>query len=75
MPLYEFVCQNCSREQELLVRDEQSQRCESCGSTRLTRLLSVPAAHSVGERVGQNTSLGSNGQPGPCGSSCGCYPG
>ncbi len=74
MPLYEFVCQQCSREQELLVRDEQLQQCEFCGSTRLTKLLSVPAAHSSENRVNQRPSK-QPGQPGPCSSSCGCFPG
>ena len=71
MPLYEFVCQQCSREQELLVRGEQTPQCESCGSARLNRLLSVPAAHSSENRVNQPSS----GSPGPCGSNCGCFPG
>jgi len=33
----------CSREQEILVRGEEQLRCESCGSEKLSRLLSVPA--------------------------------
>jgi len=68
MPLYEFVCQQCSREQELLVRGEEAAACHSCGSTELTKLLSVPAAPAA---VGQPESP----PPGSCGSGCGCFPG
>lgn len=67
MPLYEFVCQSCDREQELLVRGEETPQCDSCGSDRLQKLLSVPAAHAA--KSGQ-----SEPPAGPCGSSCGCFP-
>ncbi len=68
MPLYEFVCQQCEREQELLVRGEETPLCEACGSTRLTKLLSAPAAHSSSSRP-ESPPAGS------CGSGCGCFPG
>ncbi|MCA9237389.1 MAG: zinc ribbon domain-containing protein [Planctomycetales bacterium] len=71
MPLYEFVCQDCRREQELLVRGEELPECEACGGVRLTRLLSVPAAHTAGS--GSPASQGP--PPGPCGGSCSCFPG
>jgi len=45
MPLYEYCCQNCSKEFELLVRGGESPTCPECGDARLERLLSVPAAH------------------------------
>ncbi|MGI9429932.1 MAG: FmdB family zinc ribbon protein [Bythopirellula sp.] len=68
MPLYEFVCQACQQEQELLVRAEQSPQCEACGSSELQKLLSVPAAHAA--------KPGPTGPPeGSCGSGCGCFPG
>ncbi|NOZ40467.1 MAG: zinc ribbon domain-containing protein [Planctomycetes bacterium] len=68
MPLYDFVCQECHREQELLVRGEEAPKCGSCGSTALQKLLSVPAAHTAKE--------GPSGPPaGSCGSGCGCFPG
>lgn len=68
MPLYEFVCQDCQREQELLVRGEESPKCEHCGSPSLQKLLSVPAGHSA---KGSPDAL----PPGPCGGSCSCFPG
>jgi len=71
MPLYEYVCQKCNREQELLLAvSDQTPHCEACGSDRLTKLLSVPAAHSAA-RGGTD-----QGPPtGACGSGCGCFPG
>ena len=71
MPLYEFVCGDCHSEQELLVRHEETPVCESCGGTRLTKLLSVPIAHSTS---GDAATRPAGGSPGPCGAHCGCHP-
>ncbi|MAT69174.1 MAG: FmdB family transcriptional regulator [Planctomycetaceae bacterium] len=71
MPLYEFVCDDCQREQEHLVRGEETPECEQCGGSRLTRLLSVPAAHTHGG----GGQLPQAPPPGPCGGSCSCFPG
>jgi putative FmdB family regulatory protein len=71
MPLYEFVCQKCDREQELLVRGEEVPVCESCGSNQLTKLLSAPVAHSTGVGGGSAPSLPAGG----CGSGCACHGG
>ncbi|MBA3482305.1 MAG: zinc ribbon domain-containing protein [Pirellulales bacterium] len=68
MPLYEFLCPDCHKEQEHLVRGSETPACESCGGQRLTKLLSVPAMHAAGD--GPRPQSG----PGPCGSSCGCHP-
>ncbi len=46
MPLYEYVCDDCRAELELLIRGSDKPVCEACGSERLTKLLSVPAAHT-----------------------------
>jgi putative FmdB family regulatory protein len=66
MPLYEYVCNNCRREFELLVRGSEKPACEDCGSERLTKLLSVPAAHSGGSK---EFGMPSSDMPG--GGSCG----
>jgi putative FmdB family regulatory protein len=71
MPLYEFVCQKCEREQELLVRGEEVPVCESCGSDRLTKLLSAPVAHSTGTSGGSAKSFPTGG----CGAGCACHGG
>jgi putative FmdB family regulatory protein len=66
MPLYEYVCENCHREIELLIRGSERPACEQCGSEHLTKLLSVPAAHSAGS---SEMGMPSGDMPagGPCG--------
>ncbi len=48
MPLYEYKCDKCHEQAELLVRGSETPKCPACGSVKLTKLLSVPAAHSHG---------------------------
>lgn len=73
MPLYEYLCRDCDREVEVLVRstDERAE-CPDCGGVKLMKLLSVPAAH-CGD--GSASERPSGGPPaGSCGSACGCFP-
>jgi putative FmdB family regulatory protein len=70
MPLYEYTCQECGLQAELLVRNNGSPQCPKCGSPKLEKLLSIVAAPSRGE----SHSRGEDRPPGPCGSSCGCHP-
>jgi putative FmdB family regulatory protein len=51
MPIFEYVCNDCQREFEFLVHGGAKPHCEACGSEKLTKLLSVAAAHS--HRSGQ----------------------
>ena len=46
MPLYEYLCEECRQQVELLIRGEETPECSSCGSSKLTKQLSVPAAHT-----------------------------
>ncbi len=46
MPLYEYLCNDCQQEFELLIYGDTKAHCEKCGSAKLTKLLSVTAAHS-----------------------------
>lgn len=48
MPLYEFHCRQCQRDQEILIRGSEVPECPECGSQRLEKLLSVPAAPANG---------------------------
>ena len=48
MPLYEYRCQSCGTEQEILVRNDNDLICAKCGATRLEKMLSVPAAPAMG---------------------------
>ena len=70
MPLYEFICQDCDSQTELLVQGSQQPACPKCGSAELTKLLSVVAA------PGRDASAGNLPQRagGSCGPSCGCHP-
>ncbi len=48
MPLYEFHCAKCQHDVEVLVRNQtEKPACPDCGSEKLEKLLSVPAAPSI----------------------------
>ncbi len=44
MPLYDYVCQDCQASFELLVRSSTQPVCPKCGSARLDKQVSLPAA-------------------------------
>lgn len=46
MPIYDFHCEQCQTTSELLVRasDCTPPTCPHCGSTRLSKQLSLPVA-------------------------------
>ncbi|MEW6040322.1 MAG: zinc ribbon domain-containing protein [Elusimicrobiota bacterium] len=49
MPIYEFRCENCGREFELLIysSDTEKPSCKYCRSANLTRLLSRFSARGI----------------------------
>jgi putative FmdB family regulatory protein len=51
MPIYEYQCQACSKDQSLLFLSQRQAatrpRCKYCGARRLTRLLSRFAYHQT----------------------------
>jgi putative FmdB family regulatory protein len=67
MPIYEFHCQECGKESELLVRttDWSEAECPHCHGHKLEKKLSVFAAAS-GEGAGADYPA-CTGQPGSCG--------
>jgi putative FmdB family regulatory protein len=65
MPIYEYTCQGCSSDFELLVRGQEQPECPDCGGHRLEKKLSVPAAH-----VSSGASLPVCAPPSP-GGGCG----
>lgn len=71
MPLYEYVCRDCQREQELLIRGEEVPTCQMCGSLHLSKLLSAPVAHSAGAN-GPTPQMPPGGG---CGAGCACHGG
>ncbi len=65
MPLYEFVCDKCEKDFELLVRSvnwEGAAACPHCGSKKLSKKLSVFASQSAG-----NEPQPACNRPGGCG--------
>ena len=50
MPLYEYICQECNSDFELLVRGQEEAQCPGCGSRTLEKQFSVVAAHSSSSR-------------------------
>jgi putative FmdB family regulatory protein len=72
MPIYEFHCEQCERDSELLVRSSQWEgtQCPHCGSTRLTKKLSVFASTTANSGGGDAPACGM-GNGGGCGCCCG----
>jgi putative FmdB family regulatory protein len=71
MPLYEYQCQDCNAQVELLIQSGQQPKCPTCGSEQLSKLLSVVAAPTSRDS-GAPASMPRPG--GSCGSGCGCHP-
>ncbi len=63
MPIYEYACEACGRHFEWLVRGGETPVCPGCSSERLSRQLSVPAAHVSGGGL----PLAKPAWNGPCG--------
>ena len=53
MPLYEYKCQKCGYEGEVIAKDAESGvmkiKCEKCGVFRLRKKPSAPNIHFKGE--------------------------
>ena len=63
MPIYEYACQDCGREFEMLVRSDTRPACPQCHSEQLDKQLSVFATAAAAPEAAP-------AMPGPCGS-CG----
>ncbi len=70
MPIYEFHCEQCERDSEILVRsmDWKNSECPHCGSTKLEKKFSTFASAGAGEKP-SGKKTGGHG----CGSGCGCH--
>lgn len=66
MPLYEFHCEKCEKDSELLVRSKKLQgiKCPHCGSAKMRKKLSVFASAGGG---GANEAPACEGGSGSCG--------
>jgi putative FmdB family regulatory protein len=72
MPIYEFHCEKCGKDSEILVRSSKwtGTKCPSCGSSKLEKKLSTFAAAGAAE-----SSAGQGSGGGHCcgGGGCGCH--
>ena len=72
MPIYEYACQDCTRQFETLVRSGSVPHCPDCKSTRLDKQLSVFATAAARPAVrvpapaGPCGTCGSPDGPGSC---------
>jgi putative FmdB family regulatory protein len=72
MPIYEFHCEKCGRDSEILVRSSNwdGTKCPHCGSSELDKKFSTfAAAGSGGDSPAGNSGGGGGG--GCCGGHCG----
>ena len=51
MPIYEYSCQSCGHEFELLVRGDTTPTCPECQGQELDRLISLPRIKSDNTRA------------------------
>lgn len=72
MPIYEYSCQNCGKEFELLIRGDEKPACPACGDTQLVRAFSAPAAHTSGPSSAEACPAKNTcGMSHCCGNNCG----
>jgi putative FmdB family regulatory protein len=66
MPMYEYTCRKCDHTFETLVFGDESVACPECQSSKLERLLSVPAAPKSGSTLPMTCDPSTP----PCGTGC-----
>ena len=69
MPIYDYRCEDCGTDFELLVRSDTTLECPRCHGARLERRLSLPAPAAAGGRQQGASGAGQSGG-GCCGGSC-----
>jgi putative FmdB family regulatory protein len=70
MPIYEYVCQNCGRKYEKLVRSSSSEpelKCPHCGSNQAKKALSLFGTHGAGGETSWGAASSSAASCGPVG--------
>lgn len=72
MPIYEFHCEKCGRDSEILVRssDWSGAKCPHCGSSNLDKKFSTFAAAGGGNEAGACDTGGRRSSGGCCGGHC-----
>ncbi len=73
MPIFEYRCNECDAVTEVLVRyasDEESVKCEGCGSSKVEKMLSAAAVAVKGGPAGSAPNCGREarccGRTAPC---------
>lgn len=69
MPIYEYICEKCGNEFELLVFKSDEPACAKCGDKALRRKMSA-CAFSVGGNFKAASSTAGSGCSGCSSSSC-----
>jgi putative FmdB family regulatory protein len=70
MPIYEFHCEKCGKDSEILIRssDWKGTKCPVCGSANLEKKFSTFASANAGAAAPAAPK-----RRGGCGPSCGCH--
>lgn len=73
MPFYEYRCQACGCQVEVLQKlsDPPLEQCSSCGESQMKKLISASANVSSQKDTAACSTNGSDGMP-PCMSGGGC---
>ncbi|MGA2064765.1 MAG: FmdB family zinc ribbon protein [Thermoguttaceae bacterium] len=71
MPIYEYTCDDCGHEFELLIFGSQRPSCPACAGEHLTKAMSVPAAHTGSAREPSCPARGECDVPHCPGGGCG----
>jgi putative FmdB family regulatory protein len=70
MPIFEYVCKDCGKDFEVIVRSADAARCPKCNGGKLEKKLSVFAVASSGKSSDATPASGGGcacGDPnGPC---------
>jgi len=72
MPIYEYICDECSeRFEKIVINKQQEISCPKCSSKKATIQLSVFA--TTGSNGTSNTPSGFTGGGRCCGGGCSCH--
>ena len=59
MPIYEYKCEECGKKTEIFIKskdDKENLACKHCGSKKLKKLISAPAAFIMGNSNPKGTT-------------------
>ncbi|WP_077024240.1 FmdB family zinc ribbon protein [Fuerstiella marisgermanici] len=75
MPLFEYVCDDCYCEFEMLVGPSEKPRCPKCESTKLEKLMSAASGRVASGSALPMASACPPPEAGPCSPHCCRLPG